>query len=142
MRSSLWTAVMGAIAMTLAFCGADKVEAADANGFTARDLRGTCALDALAFPDAGGTEAVIGLFTFDGRGGVTATIRLNVSAVGVTPFVPGAGTYQVNPDGTGVLTLSVGPQTIQRAFTANAKVTVLKLLSLDPGLPGVGTCNF
>jgi len=59
----------------------------------------------------GGTTVVVGLLTFDGKGGVTAALTANLNG---TVLKQGAvGGYDVNPDCTGSLTLDVGPGVLE-----------------------------
>lgn len=52
-------------------------------------------------------DAVIGTFTFDGAGGVTATRRLTwIGPIIITERQVGTGTYAVTPDGTATMTIT------------------------------------
>ena len=62
-------------------------------------------------PLGGGTQQVIGLLlrTYDGKGGFTQTDNVKGTVTGIVPNRPGSGTYQVNPDCTGVSLFQPAP---------------------------------
>jgi hypothetical protein len=59
----------------------------------------------------GGIQTVIGvvLRTYDGAGGFTQVDNVKGSITGIVPDRPGAGTYQVNADCTGVTVFQPAP---------------------------------
>lgn len=59
----------------------------------------------------GGTQAVIGvvLRTYDGAGGFTQVDNVKGAVTGIVPDRPGAGTYQINDDCTGVILFQPAP---------------------------------
>ena len=63
-------------------------------------------------PAAGGlTESVVGIGfrTYDGQGGFTQITNVKGTINGYVPDSQGAGTYEVNPDCTGIIHVSAGP---------------------------------
>ena len=77
-------------------------------------LHGTYGFHAIAFtvPPSGGPatpRAVIGLFTLDGAGNFTTSLTINDNGVITHPAANASlGTYQINPDCTGTLSIAVG----------------------------------
>jgi hypothetical protein len=62
-------------------------------------------------PLGGGIQTVIGVVvrTYDGAGGFTQVDNVKGAVTGIVPDRPGAGTYQVNDDCTGVTLFQPGP---------------------------------
>lgn len=60
-------------------------------------------------PSSGGTEEIIGvaMTQFDGRGGLTQVDNIHGALSGTVTDRSGSGTYQVNPDCSGTMTLNV-----------------------------------
>ena len=70
-------------------------------------LRGRYGLHAFATDVPAGTpRALIGAYTFGGRGSWTATLTVNIN--GSVIRIPDSGTYNVNPDCTGTLLANSG----------------------------------
>jgi hypothetical protein len=59
----------------------------------------------------GGTQTVIGVIirTYDGVGNFTQVDNIKSSVTGIVPDRPGSGTYQVNPDCSGLTLFQPGP---------------------------------
>jgi hypothetical protein len=89
--------------------------AQDAAGFrcTAATIRGTYGgqMQGTNFVPGGGAQAVIGVIirTYDGVGNFTQVDNIKGSITGIVPDRPGSGTYQVNPDCTGITLFQPGP---------------------------------
>ena len=84
---------------------------ADNKGCSNADLKGTWAYTGtgsiVAPPQAAGPFAEVGTQTFDGRGATTYTATLSGNG-NIVP-VTATGTYTVNPDCTGTMTVLVAP---------------------------------
>ena len=111
---------------------------ADDKGCSNATLNGTFAFTSTGFitapPAFAGPFAETGAQTFDGRGGTTATATLsqngNILQVSIT------GTYQVNPDCTGTLTLQVSPigVTVHVYFVIDDGGDGFQAIETEPGL--------
>jgi hypothetical protein len=76
---------------------------------SAASLRGSYGFHGLAFIKPAETpRAIIGVFTFDGRGSWSANLTVNDNGNISQPPNTGPGTYVVNPDCTGTLYPSSG----------------------------------
>ena len=62
-------------------------------------------------PQGGGTQTVIGVVvrTYHGDGTFSQVDNIKGSVTGIVPDRPGSGTYQVNPDCSGVTLFQPGP---------------------------------
>lgn len=78
----------------------------------------------------------VGRTTFNGQGLCTLVIRVNIAATGGTePIDATACTYDVQPDGTGTLTVAIpGLGTFTIAFVLVDHGQELHTISLDPGV--------
>jgi hypothetical protein len=87
-------------------------QSARADGiFTVASIQGK-----YAYANSGGDVASFGPMRFDGRGGVTATLKVNVACATPGPSCQrtilnftAVGTYTVNSDGRGVATVTFTP---------------------------------
>ncbi len=97
-------AAVAAIALAMA-----PTAEAQATGCNNTMLRGTFVytLAGVSAKAADGPAAELGIQTFDGRGGTTATATLSVN--GTIYKLTITGTYKVNDDCTGTFTLQVSP---------------------------------
>lgn len=88
-----------------------RFEPAQAKGCSNRTLKGTFGVTFSGTAAVGGFEgksgAVVGLFSFDGNGYVTATVTANAN--GTVLRRQAAGTYAVNPDCTGSIAIAAVP---------------------------------
>ena len=91
-------------------------------------------LDAYAPPPFAGPFAEVGRQTFDGKGKTDATATL--SANGNTSKATIEGTYTVNPDCTGSLTLNVSPLgvTVHADFVIGDDGAELRAIGSDSGV--------
>ncbi len=91
-------------------------------------------LDAYAPPPFAGPFAEVGRQTFDGKGNTDATATL--SANGNISKVTIQGTYAVNPDCTGSLTLNVSPLgvTVHAHFVIDDDGAEFRAIVTDSGL--------
>lgn len=89
------------------------------NTFTNASLKGT-----YAYVNNTENIASLGLIIFDGEGGVTATIKVNLPCSSpasgcprnIVPATANSGTYKVNSDGTGIATIEFNTGTITYDF--------------------------
>jgi len=85
-------------------------------------------------PPFAGPFAEVGTQTFDGKGGTTAiaTLSSNGNIVPITV----TGTYTVNPDCTGTLTLQVSPfnATVHANFVIEKDGNAFQAIETEPGL--------
>jgi hypothetical protein len=97
-------------------------------------------LPSAAPPPFAGPFAEIGRQTFDGAGNTEATATL--SANGNIVRVTIVGTYSVNPDCTGVMTLGVSPLglTVNADFVIVRNGAEIHVIGTDPGV--VETRNY
>ncbi len=110
---------------------------AAAKGCSNATLKGTYAYTNTGFitapPAEAGPFAGVGTQTFDGNGGTTATAWVsqngNIVQVAIT------GTYTVNPDCTGTLTLQISPVGItgHAFFVISDNGAELRAINTDPG---------
>ena len=111
---------------------------ADNKGCSNDNLRGTFAYTSTGFivtpKDFAGPFAEIGTQTFDGSGGTTATATLSQNG-NIVP-VTMTGTYTVNPDCTGTLTVQVSPigVTVHVYFVIDDSGNGFQAIETDPGL--------
>ena len=91
-------------------------------------------LDSFVPPPLAGPAAEIGKQTFDGKGNTDATATL--SANGNPATVTVEGTYAVNPDCTGSMTLHVSPidATVHADFVIDDDGAELRAIVTDPNL--------
>jgi hypothetical protein len=91
-------------------------------------------LDTYAPPPFAGPFAEVGVQAFDGSGGTaaTATLSSNGNIVSVTV----TGTYSVNPDCTGTMTLNVSPfnSVIHLSFAIDRHGNGFQAIETEPGL--------
>ena len=91
-------------------------------------------LKSYVLPPFAGPFAEVGAQTFDGSGGTSATATLssngNIVSVTVT------GTYTVNPDCTGTLTLLVSPfnATVHANLVIDKNSNAFQAIETEPGL--------
>ena len=108
-RSTIAKTFTIAAVTALALSVAPRANADDDKGCTNATLQGTFAYTSTGFitapPYLAGPVAEVGTQTFDGKGATNGTATLsqngNISPVTIT------GTYKVNPDCTGTMTLQV-----------------------------------
>ncbi|MDX1981051.1 MAG: hypothetical protein SFV51_12340 [Bryobacteraceae bacterium] len=109
--------------------------------YTNSSLKGTYVFTETGLPSAAGAIAAAGVLTADGNGGVSGTITQRLP--GQFAASRGAtGTYQINQDGTGNLTLSAtAPGSEDDVVTRRYQVVFSKAgltgVSADQGLFGV-----
>ena len=91
-------------------------------------------LDTYVPPPFAGPFAEVGRQTFDGKGNTTATATL--SANGNIQQVTIQGTYSVNSDCTGSMTLNVSPlsATVHADFVIDRDGTELRAIGTDSGV--------
>ena len=125
-------------AVTAVALGIAPAAMADNKGCANSTLRGTFAYSASGFITTpqflAGPFAEVGTQTFDGRGTTTAaaTLSQNGNIVPVTV----TGSYIVNPDCTGTLTLQVSPFgiTVHVFIVISDNGTKFQAIETDPGL--------
>ena len=125
-------------AVTALALGIAPAAKADDKGCTNATLRGTFAYTMTGFimapPAFAGPFAEVGTQTFDGKGATTAAATLsqngNIIPITIT------GTYKVNPDCTGTLTLLVAPfgVTVHNFFVIDGSGTELQAIETEPGV--------
>jgi hypothetical protein len=109
-----WPVLVGVLCL-LGICAAQPVLAEEPAPFTNASLQGT-----YAYTNSVSGVASLGPITFDGHGGLTAKITVNLPCAGEP--IPGCartladlgerdGTYAVASDGTGVATIHFAPPT-------------------------------
>jgi hypothetical protein len=111
---------------------------ADDKGCTNATVQGTFAYTSTGYitapPAIAGPFAETGTQAFDGKGGTTAAVTLsqngNIIPVTVT------GTYTVNPDCTGTMTLQVSPidVTVHVFFVIDDAGNGFQAIETDPGI--------
>jgi hypothetical protein len=96
--------------------GGRAVAAQDASGYrcSAATIRGTYGgqlQGTTPVPGGGGMQTTIGVVirTYDGAGNFTQIDNIKGSVTGIVPDRPGSGTYEVNPDCSGVTLFVPGP---------------------------------
>jgi hypothetical protein len=137
MKRTIATAFTMAAITALALCISPAARAND-KGCSTASLQGTFAYTSTGFitapPEIAGPFAETGTQTFDGRGGTTAAVTLsqngNILPVTVT------GTYTVNPDCTGTMTLLVSPiaVTVDVFFVIDDSGNGFQAIETDSGL--------
>jgi hypothetical protein len=125
-------------AITALALGVASTANADDKGCSTASLQGTFAYTSTGFitapPEIAGPFAETGTQTFDGRGHTTAAVTLsqngNILPVTVT------GTYTVNPDCTGTMTLQVSPiaVTVDVFFVIDDSGNGFQAIETDSGL--------
>ena len=130
-RNTITIAAIAALAI-----GFGPAAKADDKGCTNATLKGTFVWTTTGFevsPAGVGQGAEVGVETFDGKGGSTATAILSSNG-NIIP-VSIIGTYKVNPDCTGTSTLLVSPfgATIHLYFIISAGVNELQAIETEPG---------
>lgn len=105
-------------------CGSTSLPKANNNGYSASNLTGTYVFSSEGFDSNGNFLTMAGAFTANGSGGITGG-TMDVIDTGVTPASPVAqtitgGSYRVNTDGRGQVTLtsSVGSFTLDFVLTS------------------------
>jgi|SRR3972149_6087806 len=113
--------------------------------FTDRSIQGTYGFSVSGTSGDVGA-VVVGLFTFDGKGG--CTIKEDVNAAPPIGFVASrtstSCTYKVNPDGTGTQIAVFGdpiPETLDISFVIVGNGDEIKFISTNPGLIFSGTAR-
>jgi hypothetical protein len=127
--------IAGVAAFALCLAPAAK---ADDKGCTNASLRGTFIFTGTGFftspPALAGPFAEVGTQTFDGRGNTTyaATLSQNGNLVKVTA----TGTYTVNPDCTGTITVLVSPfaATVHVSFVIDGTGSEFQAIETDSGV--------
>ena len=137
MKSSFGKPFM-ATAVTVFTLGVATTAHAQNKGCSNDSLRGTFAYTSTGFiaspPEIAGPLVEVGTQSFDGTGNTTATATLsqngNILPVTVT------GTYTVNPDCTGTMTLQVSPiaVTVHVFFVIDDSLNGFQAIETDPGL--------
>jgi len=125
------------VAITALALATSPTAKADDKGCSNATLQGTFAYTSTGFitapPAIAGPFAETGKQTFDGRGGTTAAVTLsqngNILPVTIT------GTYTVNPDCTGTMTLQVSPidVTVHVLFVIDDGGNGFQAIETDPG---------
>jgi len=109
-----WQVLAGVLCL-LGICAAQAVMAEEQETFTNTSLQGT-----YAYANNTSGVASLGPITFDGHGGLTAKITVNLPCTGeqipgcariITDLGERDGEYTVAPDGTGVATINFAPPT-------------------------------
>jgi hypothetical protein len=115
-------AAAAAIAAVVGYVGTTEAAAV----YSKRSLRGVYGFSGSGTL-AGGTvqAAVVGLNSFDGKGGCDITARLNAGGAEVVPLTTAECSYTVNPQGSGALTVTFneppfGPFTSDFVFVHGA----------------------
>lgn len=115
-RRITWTFGLGSLVVIAALSTGARNAAAQATGCSDATLRGTYGIQlqgtrTLPLTSGGGVESVIGVVTrtYDGQGSFTQVDNVKGSITGITPDRPGSGSYQVNPDCSGVIQLQPAP---------------------------------
>jgi len=110
---------------------------ADDKGCSNASLQGTYAYTSTGFitapPAMAGPFAETGAQTFDGKGATTATAALSQNGLIVPVTI--IGTYTINPDCTGTLTLQVSPGniTVHIFLVINDSGNGFQAIETDPG---------
>lgn len=123
-----WHVLVGVL-FILGICAAQSVMADGNRTFTNASLEGT-----YAYANSVSGVASLGIITFDGHGGLTAKIKVNLPCEEpqepgcprtVTDLAAADGEYTVAPDGTGVATINfadpTGPTTYDLIITGTKK---------------------
>ena len=111
---------------------------AEDKGCSNETLRGTFAYTSTGYitapPDFAGPFAETGTQTFDGRGGTTAAVMSSQNG-NILPLTV-TGTYTVNPDCTGTMTLQVSPiaVTVDVSFVIDDGGNGFQAIETDAGL--------
>jgi hypothetical protein len=121
--------VLAGVLFILGICAAQSVMADGNRTFTNASLEGT-----YAYTNNVSGVASLGPITFDGHGGLTAKIKVNLPCDGaqepgcprtITDLAEADGEYTVAPDGTGVATINfadpTGPTTYDFIITGTKK---------------------
>jgi hypothetical protein len=126
---------------------APQAQAGDGKGCSNASLTGTFVFTAAGFlvapPQFAGPFAGVGTQTFDGNGGTTATET--VSQKGNILNVTITGTYTINPDCTGSMTLNITSQnppvslTNHLSFAIDDNGAEFRAIQTDPGVVVTGT---
>ena len=121
MNSWNFKGMLAAAIVLPALSGAAWAEGSDDLGCSSATLKGDYAFSVLTIVSATGPGVVVGLGTFDGRGGFTQTDYPGNGGtdLGLTGFRTGqTGSYTVNPNCTGFITIDLGATvgTVTNAF--------------------------
>ncbi len=118
------------------------VTAAQENGFqcTNATIRGTYGIQLqgrapVPPPFGAGIQDVIGVVvrSYDGEGSFTQVDNIKGSISGIVPDRPGAGTYQINPDCSGVALFQPGPGiSIEERMVVVQKGDEIRTISSSP----------
>lgn len=130
--------VLTIVALALGLASAARAENKDCTNATLKGSFGYIStgtlLESYVPSPFAGPFAEVGTQTFDGSGGTSATATLssngNIVPVTVT------GTYSVNPDCTGTLTLQVSPfnATVHANFVIDKNGNAFQAIETEPGL--------
>jgi hypothetical protein len=136
-----------ALATVLILGIAPQAQAGDGKGCSNATLTGTFVFTASGFlvapPQFAGPFAGVGTQTFDGNGGThaTETVSQNGNILKVTI----TGTYTVNPDCTGSMTLNISSQNPPVSLTDHISFAIVdsgagfQAIQTDPGVVVTGT---
>jgi hypothetical protein len=78
--------------------------------------------------------AGVAITTFEGNGSFTQIDNINVNGVGVVPDRPGSGSYGLNPDCSGWMTLTNGPVTLELSIVVVDHGREVRTAVLNPGV--------
>jgi hypothetical protein len=139
MKRSTTADTFAIAAITAVALGIAPTAKADNKGCSAITMKGTFAYTGKgtvtdpAPADIQGPIVEVGTQTFDGNGGTTSTAM--ISAGGMLIPLTITGTYTVNPDCTGTMTLQVAPfnATVHVFFVIDDTETGFQAMETDPG---------
>jgi hypothetical protein len=126
-------------AVTALALGIASTAKADNKGCSLVTMKGTFAytgkgsITAPAPAEIQGPIVEVGTQTFDGNGGTTSTAMISASGTLVPLTI--TGTYTVNPDCTGTMTLQVSPfnATVHVFFVIDDSAAGFQAIEIDPG---------
>ncbi len=120
--------------------------------FSAATLMGNCSLSIVTTLSDGNTEVVVGLFSFDGAGNITASTSVvseNGTDLTFSDFTNiQSGSYTVNGNGTGTLTLLPGGSSTTKTSNmvidevSGGLAKEVRFLDQTSGKAGLGICRF
>lgn len=132
MRKQLWILIVVLALLPLASCGRTRIVHAQI-GFSNASLSGPYAFDFSGEENGGAPVAAVGRLTFDGNGGITTGNERRTEIGGVETAFSLTGSFSVNSDGTGTLTMNLGSgfvDTWSMAITSGGQM--VKLVSVQP----------